>query len=146
MIQPVLPEPLQSTLEAIADGTSTQQIARRVHLSPNTVKDRLTALYAQLGAVDRANAVSIGYQLGVLTGWRPPLPCVLAEGVPLGALVAARERAGLTQQAMAARLGVTPLWLGQRESGRHLFPLLVVQRYAKITGVDLEVVGLTAAA
>jgi hypothetical protein len=47
---------------------------------------------------------------------------------------------------MAARLGVTPLWLGQRESGRHLFPLLVVQRYAKITGVDLEVVGLTAAA
>jgi hypothetical protein len=146
MIQPVLPEPLQSTLEAIADGTSTQQIARRVHLSPNTVKDRLTALYAQLGAVDRANAVSIGYQLGVLAGWRPPLPCVLAEGVPVGALVAARERAGIHQRVLAARLGVTPLWLGQRESGRQLFPLLVVQRYAKITGVDLEVVGLPAAA
>jgi DNA-binding XRE family transcriptional regulator len=146
MIQPVLPEPMQSTLEAIADGTSTQQIARRVHLSPNTVKDRLTALYAQLGAVDRANAVSIGYQLGVLTGWQPPLPCVLAAEAPVVALVAARERAGLTQRAMAARLGVAPLWLCQRETGRNLFPLLVIQRYAKIVSVDLDLPDLPAVA
>jgi DNA-binding CsgD family transcriptional regulator/DNA-binding XRE family transcriptional regulator len=137
MIQPVLPAPMQTTLEAIADGDTTRQIARRVHLSPNTVKDRLAALYAQLGAKDRANAVSIGFQLGVLDGRRPALPCVLADGVPLDALVAARERHGLTQRDMAARLGVSRVWLCHRETGRFLFPLLTLQRYATIVGVDL---------
>jgi DNA-binding XRE family transcriptional regulator len=144
MIHPVLPEPMQSTLEAIADGASTRQIARRLHLSPNTVKDRLAALYTQLGAKDRANAVSIGYQLGVLDGRRPPLPCVLAEGVPVQALVAARKRAGMTQREMAARLGVSEVWLCHREAGRYLFPLLLVPRYAAIVGLDLTVPRLAA--
>ncbi len=138
MIQPVLPDPLQSTLEAIADGAGTRQIARRAHLSPNTVKDRLRVLYLQLGALDRANAVSIGYQLGVLTGSRPPLPCVLADGVPLPSLVNARLRHGLTQQQMSDRLGVSPVWLCNREAGRYRFPLLVVRRYATIVGLDLD--------
>ncbi|MET0414457.1 MAG: helix-turn-helix domain-containing protein [Actinoplanes sp.] len=138
MIQPVLSDQLQETLEAIAAGAGTRQIARRAHLSPNTVKDRLRVLYAQLGAQDRANAVSIGYQLGVLAGRRPALPCVLADGVPLVPLVNARLRLGVTQNQMSDRLGVSPVWLCNREAGRYRFPLLVVQRYARIVGVDLD--------
>jgi DNA-binding XRE family transcriptional regulator len=137
MIRPVLPAPLQTTLEGIAAGDSTRQIASRVHLSPNTVKDRLAALYLHLGAKDRANAVAIGFQMGVLTGQVPAMPFVLAENVPLPTLVAARERLNLTQEQMAARLGVSRVWLCHRETGRYLFPLLVVQRYADIVGADL---------
>ena len=138
MIHPILPDPMQFTLEAIADGDSTLQIARRAHLSPNTVKDRLRMLYTQLGAKDRASAVSIGYQLGVLAGDLPALPCVLADGVPLDALVQARVQRGLTQPELSHRLGVSPGWLGNRETGRQRFPLLVVRRYAEIVGVDLD--------
>jgi DNA-binding XRE family transcriptional regulator len=138
MIQPVLPDPMQFTLEAIADGASTLQIARRAHVSPNTVKDRLRVLYTQLGAIDRASAVSIGYQLGVLGGQLPALPCVLADGVPLDILVRAREERGLTQPQISQRLGVSPIWLCHRETGRYRFPLLVVRRYAQIVGVDLD--------
>lgn len=138
MIQPILSDLLQFTLEAVADGDSTQQIARRAHISPNTVKDRLRVLYAQLGAKDRASAVSIGYQLGVLAGHRPTLPCVLADGVPLDKLVQARHDRGLTQPQLSLRLGVSSDWLCHRESGRQRFPLLVVRRYAEIVGVDLD--------
>jgi DNA-binding CsgD family transcriptional regulator/DNA-binding XRE family transcriptional regulator len=138
VIRPVLPGPMQATLEAIADGDGTLQIARRAHLSPNTVKDRLRVLYLQLGAKDRANAVAIGFRLGVLTGQTPMLPCVLAEGVPLQVLVTARERIGWTQRDMSARLGVSRVWLCHRETGRFLFPLMVAQRYASIVGVDLD--------
>ena len=138
MIQPVLSDLLQFTLEAVADGESTQQIARRAHISPNTVKDRLRVPYTQLGAKDRASAVSIGYQLGVLAGHRPALPCVLAEGVPLDQLVRARHSAGLTQPQLSVRLGVSADWLYHREAGRQRFPLLVVRRYAEIVGVELD--------
>ncbi|HEY0000681.1 MAG TPA: helix-turn-helix domain-containing protein [Actinoplanes sp.] len=138
MIQPVLPDTMQMTLEAIADGDGTLQIAHRAHLSPNTVKDRLRMLYLQLGAKDRANAVSIGFRLGLLSGRLPALPCMLADGVPLETLVAAREESGLTQRDMSARLGVSRVWLCHRETGRYLFPLLTVERYATIVGLDLE--------
>src|SRR3954451_18259469 len=129
---------MQATLEAIADGDGTLQIASRAHLSPNTVKDRLRVLYLQLGAKDRANAVAIGFRLGVLTGSTPMVACVLAEGVPLQVLVAARERLGWTQRDMSARLGVSRVWLCHRETGRFLFPLMVAQRYAGIVGGELD--------
>jgi hypothetical protein len=138
MIQPVLSDPMQFTLEAIAAGDSTSEIARRAHVSPNTVKDRLRALYTQLGAKDRASAVSIGYQLGVLAGHRPALPCVLADGVPLDRLVRARHDRGLTQPQLSVRLGVKLDWLCHREVGRYRFPLLVVRRYAEIVGIELD--------
>jgi DNA-binding XRE family transcriptional regulator len=138
MIRPVLPAPMQTTLEGIAAGDSTRQLANRVHLSPNTVKDRLAALYMQLGAKDRANAVAIGFQLGVLSGQLPAMPFVLADNVPLPDLIAGRERLGWTQQEMAERLGVSRVWLCHRETGRFLFPLIIVQRYADIVGADLD--------
>jgi DNA-binding CsgD family transcriptional regulator len=131
-----LAAPLQETLEAIADGNTTSQIARRAHLSAATVSTRLKVLYEQLGAADRANAVAIGFRIGVLTGEDPPLPCVLADGVPLARLVAARCAAGISQREMASRLGVPPVWLCRRETGQALFPLHVVCRYARIAGVD----------
>jgi DNA-binding XRE family transcriptional regulator len=137
MIRPVLPVPMQTTLEGIAAGKGTREIARSLHLSTNTVKDRLSNLYTQLGANDRANAVSIGFRMGVLTGQLPAMPFVLAEGVPLPALVAGRERCGMTQREMAAKLGVSPTWLCHRESGRFLFPLLIAEQYATIVQVDI---------
>jgi DNA-binding CsgD family transcriptional regulator/DNA-binding XRE family transcriptional regulator len=132
-----LADPLQETLEAIADGNTTAQIARNAHLSTATVSTRLKVLYEQLGAADRANAVAIGFRLGVLEGSMPPLPCVLVEGVPLPRLVAARMEVGVTQRHMAARLGVQPVWLCRRETGQALFPLQTLMRYARIAGVDL---------
>jgi DNA-binding CsgD family transcriptional regulator/DNA-binding XRE family transcriptional regulator len=126
--------PLQETLEAIADGNTTVQIARRAHLSTATVSTRLKVLYEQLGAADRANAVAIGFRLGVLSGHLPPLPCVLADGVPLARLVAARGQAGISQREMAARLGVRPVWLCRRETGQAPFPVQVLCRYARIVG------------
>jgi DNA-binding CsgD family transcriptional regulator len=132
-----LTEPLQDTLEAIADGKTTAQIAEEGHLSTATVSTRLKTLYERLGAADRANAVAIGFRIGVLTGKMPPPPCVLADGVPLARLIAARCAAGISQREMAARLGVRPVWLCRRETGQALFPVQVVCRYARIAGVDL---------
>ena len=132
-----LAQPLQETLEAIAEGKSTAQIARESHLSAATVSTRLKVLYERLGAADRANAVAIGFRVGVLSGEMPPMPCVLADGVPLARLVAARCAAGISQREMANRLGVRPVWLCRRETGQALFPVQVVCRYARIAGIDL---------
>jgi DNA-binding CsgD family transcriptional regulator/DNA-binding XRE family transcriptional regulator len=135
-IRLTLSAPLQETLEAIADGHTTNQIAHEAHLSTATVSTRLKVLYERLGAADRANAVAIGFRMGVLSGSMPPLPCVLADGVPLSRLVTARCEAGISQREMAARLGVRPVWLCRRETGQALFPLHVVRRYADIAGLD----------
>ena len=137
-IRRTLSAPLQETLEAIAGGNSTAEIARMAHLSTATISTRLKVLYHQLGAADRANAVAIGFRMGVLSGEMPPLPCVLADGVPLGPLVAARNSAGISQREMAAQLGVRPVWLCRRETGQALFPLQIVARYAHIVGLDLK--------
>jgi transcriptional regulator with XRE-family HTH domain len=58
--------------------------------------------------------------------------------VPLARLVAAREDAGITLRMMATRLGVPLVWLWRRERGEALFPLPLLERYAAITGLDLD--------
>lgn len=57
---------LLDVLTLCAAGYTTTQIGRKLHVNENTVKSRLRALYKQLGAVDRAHAVAIGYQSGIL--------------------------------------------------------------------------------
>lgn len=138
MTRPTLPEAMLSTLQAAAEGYEVSEIAARLHLAEITVRHRLSKLYRLLGARNRAHAVSIGYRLGVLDAHPVAQPgCVLAVGVPVDVLVAAREDAGVSQQQMAARLGRSPSWLSHRETGRRLFPMRELREYARIVGVDL---------
>lgn len=55
------------TLVLIARGHSNAEIAKALHLSPFTVKNRLEAIYAKLNAHNRANAVARGFLVGALT-------------------------------------------------------------------------------
>jgi DNA-binding CsgD family transcriptional regulator len=139
VIRPTLPPGLLETLQGLAEGLTTEEIAARVFVSVEAVRARLPVLYRHLGANNRAHAVAIAYQMRVLDPGPPlVLPCTLAAGVPLGALVLARERSGISQQAMADRLKFSRPWLGLRESGRQPFPLLVVRQYARIVRFDLD--------
>ena len=47
-------------LQLLADGRSTQEIARQLWLSPNTVRNHVTALTRALDAHSRLEAVAIG--------------------------------------------------------------------------------------
>ena len=53
-------------LHMIAEGMSAPEIARRIHLSPTTVKTHLHTLYEKLGVSDRAAAVAEGMRRGLL--------------------------------------------------------------------------------
>jgi DNA-binding NarL/FixJ family response regulator len=56
----------RSVLEALAAGLSNKEIARRLDVSPNTVKTHLSNLYAKLEAKRRTDAVARARQLGLL--------------------------------------------------------------------------------
>jgi DNA-binding CsgD family transcriptional regulator len=131
----VLPHPMQETLEALADGAHTPDIAARYWVSENTVKDRLKRLYALLGVNDRAQAVAVGFRIGVLSGSQPVPPFLHAADVPLAELVAAREAKQISSAVMAAELGVSKTWLSRRERGEQPFPLPLLRRYAKVAGL-----------
>jgi ATP/maltotriose-dependent transcriptional regulator MalT len=53
-------------LQLTAEGRSAPDIARRLELSPGTVKTRLLSLYGKLGVSDRVAAVAAGLELGLL--------------------------------------------------------------------------------
>ncbi|MFC9844770.1 response regulator [Streptomyces sp. NPDC060223] len=63
-------EPLSSrereVLALVAKGTSNHEIARVLFISEATVKTHLTHLYAKLGVKDRAAAVAVAYDRGIL--------------------------------------------------------------------------------
>lgn len=63
-------EPLSArereVLALVARGTSNREIARELFISEATVKTHLTHLYAKLGVRDRAAAVAVAYQRGIL--------------------------------------------------------------------------------
>lgn len=139
MIRPVLPAYLLDTLQAVADGHEGLAVAERLHVAEDTVKGRLRKLYLLLGVNNRAQAVAVGYRLGLLDVKPVPVPdCVLAEGAPLDRLVTAREVRGWSQQQAAARIGRSAAWLCHRETGRRLFPWNELVRYAQVLGVDLD--------
>lgn len=55
-------------------------------------------------------------------------------------LIAARARAGLTQDAVAQRMGTTKSAISRLESsGKHTPSIGTLQRYAKAVGCELEV-------
>lgn len=53
-------------LKELAAGRSNKQIARRLEVSPNTVKTHLARLYEKLGAERRTDAVNRARQLGIV--------------------------------------------------------------------------------
>jgi two-component system, NarL family, nitrate/nitrite response regulator NarL len=53
-------------LELAADGLPTVEIAKRLHLSPNTVKTYWQRLYEKLGTSDRASAIAEAIRRGLL--------------------------------------------------------------------------------
>ncbi|MDT0467483.1 response regulator transcription factor [Streptomyces gibsoniae] len=63
-------EPLSArereVLALVAKGTSNREIARVLFISEATVKTHLSHLYAKLGVKDRAAAVAVAYDRGIL--------------------------------------------------------------------------------
>jgi len=53
-------------LKELAAGHSNKQIARRLEVSPNTVKTHLARLYEKLGAERRTDAINRARELGII--------------------------------------------------------------------------------
>ncbi|MYR47499.1 response regulator transcription factor [Streptomyces sp. SID5910] len=56
----------REVLALVARGTSNKEIARELFISEATVKTHLTHVYAKLGVNDRAAAVAVAYDRGIL--------------------------------------------------------------------------------
>ncbi len=54
-------------LELVARGTTNREAAKRLFISEATVKTHLLHIYAKLGVNDRAAAVAVGFDRGLLT-------------------------------------------------------------------------------
>lgn len=53
-------------LRLVADGLVNTEIAKRLWLSPETVKSHVSSLLGKLGAKTRAQAVAVGFRSGLL--------------------------------------------------------------------------------
>lgn len=65
-LDPVKPHQL-AVLDGMAHGLSHGAIAQRLFISEDTVKSRARAVFIALGASNRAHAVALAYQHGLLT-------------------------------------------------------------------------------
>ncbi|MFI6483632.1 response regulator [Nonomuraea sp. NPDC050663] len=61
-----LSEREREVLVAIGRGLSNVEIARALALSPSTVKNHITSVFAKVGARDRAQAVIVAYEAGLI--------------------------------------------------------------------------------
>jgi DNA-binding CsgD family transcriptional regulator len=66
---------LRDVLELLAEGYTNARIARALGISENAARTRVRALYADLGARDRAHAVALGFRCGALGGPRHRSSC-----------------------------------------------------------------------
>ncbi|MBG0820298.1 response regulator transcription factor [Planomonospora sp. ID91781] len=60
----------REVLVLIAGGYANGEIAERLAVSPSTVKNHVTSLFAKIGARDRAQAVIAAYEAGLVTPGR----------------------------------------------------------------------------
>jgi DNA-binding NarL/FixJ family response regulator len=67
---PLSPRELE-VLELVASGTTNREAAARLFLSEATVKTHLMNIYAKLGVSDRAAAVAVAFNRGLLTPETP---------------------------------------------------------------------------
>jgi len=63
---PMLTERELEVLAGMCEGQSNAEIGRALFLSEDTVKTHARRLFKKLGAVDRANAVALGYRWGLV--------------------------------------------------------------------------------
>lgn len=63
----VLSPRLVAVLHLIADGRTTDEIARMLELSPHTVKNYVERILDRLNARDRVQAVAIALREGILS-------------------------------------------------------------------------------
>jgi DNA-binding NarL/FixJ family response regulator len=69
---PELTEREREVLELIAGGQGNQVIARRLVLSPKTVRNHVSNIFAKLQVADRAQAIVRAREAGLGEGNRPP--------------------------------------------------------------------------
>ena len=73
-------------------------------------------------------------------GFRSAYKALAIEYAVANEMLAARARAGLTQQAVAARLGTTKSTVSRLESaGKHAPSLTSLKKYAKAVGCKVEI-------
>lgn len=63
----LLSEREEEVLQALADGYSPLQAAKRLFISPKTVKNHLSSIYEKLGVADRTQAVLAALRLGIVS-------------------------------------------------------------------------------
>jgi DNA-binding NarL/FixJ family response regulator len=63
---PVLSRREEEVLQLFADGWSTTEVARRLFISPKTVKNHLASIYEKLDAGDRTQAVLTAVRMGII--------------------------------------------------------------------------------
>ncbi len=57
----------REVLDLLGRGLSNKKIARDLKISEHTVKFHVSSIYAKLGAENRAEAVSLGARLGLIS-------------------------------------------------------------------------------
>jgi DNA-binding NarL/FixJ family response regulator len=62
----VLTDRETDVLRLMARGASSQEIAGGLHLAETTVKSHVGAIFSKLGARDRAAAIVLAYDMGVV--------------------------------------------------------------------------------
>lgn len=65
-VTPTLTPRELTILAALADGTPTYALERRLNIAANTIKTHKRTLYRKLGANTAAHAVGVGFRLGLL--------------------------------------------------------------------------------
>ncbi|NUT46794.1 MAG: hypothetical protein HOV94_05655 [Saccharothrix sp.] len=68
------PKVLQETLELLAEGLTTAEMAKRLEISQDGVKSRVSAVLYRMRARNRAHAVALGFQRRLLNPASTPKP------------------------------------------------------------------------
>jgi DNA-binding NarL/FixJ family response regulator len=63
---PILSRREEEVLQLFANGCSTTEVARRLYISPKTVKNHLASIYEKLDAGDRTQAVITAVRMGII--------------------------------------------------------------------------------
>src|SRR5262249_26298510 len=71
---PELSERERKVLSLLAEGRSNPDIARQLYLSPKTVRNHLSNIFAKLQVADRAQAIIKARDAGLGTAERSPWP------------------------------------------------------------------------